>query len=100
LILLVSVVSASFVWTFDHVIIIPAVIQAAVWTSRSETANKRAILIGMHIGLAVILLVSKIFVPNDFWYFWSAPAYLVLYVYARATVGAGMSFQNASRVRE
>ena len=99
LLLLVSVATASFVWTFDHIVLVPAVIQAAVWTAASKATATRAILIGMHIGVAVILLVSKIFVLNDFWYFWAGPAYLFFYLYARATVGSGINLQNTGAVR-
>jgi glycosyl transferase family 87 len=100
LILLVSVVTASFVWTFDHVVLLPAVIQGSVWTSQRGTGTERATLVGAHIGLAVILLVCKIFVRNDFWYFWAAPAYLLLYLYARATVGAAINGAQAGRIAE
>ena len=98
ILLLVSVTTASFVWTFDHIVLVPAVIQAAVWVSQSEAGTNRAIVIGAHIGLAAFLLVAKIFVHNDFWYFWAGPAYLLLYLYARATLGSRMDLQNRSTV--
>jgi hypothetical protein len=85
LVLLLSVVTASFVWTFDQVVLLPAVIQAAVWTSQFEDRVRAAIFIGIYIATGMILLVSKIFLMNDFWYFWVAPAYLILYLYARTS---------------
>lgn len=94
LVLLVSVVTASFVWTFDQVVLVPAVIQAAVWLSRFEDRARAAICIGSYVALGAILLVSKIFVMNDFWYFWVAPAYLLVFLYARATAGAEMKIQD------
>ena len=94
LLLLVSVATTSFGWTFDHVVLVPAVIQAAVWTSHSADWGRRAILIGGHISLGVILLISKVFVHNDFWYFWVAPTYLLFYLYVRATVGAATKIQD------
>lgn len=90
LLIVVSAASASFVWTFDHVVLLPAVIQGAVWTSRSHMRAGRAIIAGIHLALGMILLVSKTFVLNDFWYFWAGPAYLLLFFYARATAGAEM----------
>jgi hypothetical protein len=88
LVLLVSVATTSFGWTFDHVVLVPAVIQVAVWTSRSPVWQQSAIIIGTHVALGVILLVSKVFVLNDFAYFWVAPTYLLLYLYARTAIGA------------
>jgi hypothetical protein len=100
LLVLVSVATASFAWTFDYVVLLPAAIQAAVWTSRSEDRVARAILIGTHIGLGGILLASKVFVLNDFWYFWLAPTLLLFYLAARAMVGSATKFQNNQTVRE
>jgi hypothetical protein len=83
LVLLLSVVTASFVWTFDQVVLLPAVIQAAVWTSQFEDRARAVTFIGIYISLGVLLLLAKIFIMNDFWYFWVAPTYLMLYLYAR-----------------
>lgn len=81
--LLVSVVTASFAWTFDHVVLVPAVIQCAVWVSMHENQRQRWLIIAMHMLLSGVLLVSKIFVLNDFWYFWLAPTFLFFYLYVR-----------------
>jgi hypothetical protein len=94
LVLLVSVVTASFVWTFYQVVLVPAVIQAAVWLSRLEDRARAAMCIGIHVTLGAILLVSKIFVMDDFWYFWVAPVYLLFYLYVRATVGAAIKIEE------
>jgi Glycosyltransferase family 87 len=86
LVLLVSIVTASFAWTFDHVVLVPAVIQCAVWTSKSENVRQRQFVIAFHVLLSGILFVSKIFVLNDFWYFWLAPTFLLFYLYVRQSV--------------
>jgi glycosyl transferase family 87 len=98
--ILVSVVTASFAWTFDYVVLLPAAIQAAVWTSRSEDRLARALLIVTHIGLGGILLASKVFVVNDFWYFWLAPTLLLFYLTARAMVGSATTFPTDPTVRK
>ena len=85
-VLLASVVTASFAWTFDYVVLMPALIQGAVWTSRTDI-NRRRLIVGMHVLISATAVVSKIFVKNDFWYFWLAPAYLLLYFYARPRFG-------------
>jgi hypothetical protein len=94
LILLVSVATASFAWTFDHIVLLPAVIQCAVWTARSEKKQQRRIVIGIHLAFAAILLVAKVFVRNDFWYFWVAPAFLLFYLYVRSNVGEDVRGQK------
>jgi hypothetical protein len=91
LILLVSVATASFAWTFDHIVLVPAVIQGAVWTAKSERKQQRRLVIGIYLALAAILLIGKVIVRNDFWYFWVAPAFLLLYLYVRASVGADLN---------
>jgi hypothetical protein len=98
--ILVSVATASFAWTFDYVVLLPAAIQAAVWTSRSEDRIARAVLIGTHIGLGGILLASKVLVVNDFWYFWLAPTLLLFYLTARAMLGSATAFPTDPTVRK
>jgi Glycosyltransferase family 87 len=96
LILLVSVATASFAWTFDHIVLVPAVIQGAVWTAKSERKPQRRLVIGVYLALAAILLVAKVIVRNDFWYFWVAPAFLIFYLYVRASVGADLNEKSNS----
>jgi hypothetical protein len=98
LLVLVSVCTASFAWTFDYVVMLPALIQAAVWTSQSESRVGRATFVGAHIGLGVLLFASKVFVRNDFWYFWLAPMLLLLYLLARAKVATPTKVKGNSMV--
>jgi hypothetical protein len=94
LVLLVSVATASFAWTFDHIVLLPAVIQSAVWMANSEKKRQQRLVIGIHVAFAAILLVAKVFVRNDFWYFWVAPAFLLFYLYVRASVGTDLREQK------
>jgi hypothetical protein len=94
LILLISVATASFAWTFDHIVLLPAVIQCAVWTARSERKQHQRLVIGIHVVFGAILIVAKVFVRNDFWYFWVAPAFLLFYLYVRANVGTDVRGQK------
>lgn len=84
LILLVSVATASFAWTFDHVVLLPAVVQCAVWMGTKNVATQqRYIVIGAYLGLAAVLVLSKTIGLNDFWSFWYAPMLLLLYLHLR-----------------
>jgi hypothetical protein len=84
IILLVSVATTSFVWSFDHIVLLPAVIQGAVWLSRSPSLTLSRSLIVLHIVLNMGIMMLRVPVPSDFWYFWVAPIYLIFYLYARS----------------
>ena len=84
LILLVSVATASFAWTFDQVILLPAAVQCAVWmTNETLPQQQRLIVICLYLIFAAVLVVGKMIGVNDFWYFWFAPLLLLLYLYVR-----------------
>jgi Glycosyltransferase family 87 len=90
LVLLASVVTASFAWTFDHVILLPAVLQSAGWiANESFSRQQRFITIGLYLIFAAALVIGKTIVVNDFWYFWFAPMLLLLYSYVRRQVRVG-----------
>jgi hypothetical protein len=86
LILLVSVTTTSFVWTFDLIVLLPAVIQAAVWLTKHPMPGRRKAIFAGYLALNALLLAGKFFIHNDFWYFWAAPAYLGLYATLRPTI--------------
>jgi len=88
LVLLVSVATTSFVWTFDVIVLLPAVIQGAVWTANDQLPGERRLIIGAYVLLALTLVAGKTFVQNDFWYFWLAPTLLLFYLWVRARAGA------------
>jgi len=87
LVLLVSVTTASFAWTFDHVILLPAVVQCAVWMANETfSQQQRFIMICLYLIFAAALVVGKTIAVNDFWYFWFAPMLLLFYLYVRRHV--------------
>lgn len=86
IILLVSVTTASFGWTYDHVVFVPALIQCAAWISMSDDRRQRWFIIALHLLLGALLLVGKIFVRDDSWYFWVAPTFLLFYLYVRHNI--------------
>jgi len=84
LLLLVSVATASFVWTFDLVVLLPALVQGAVWLTNRHAYRRHKVLLIIYLSINAILLVGKLYVRNDLWYFWAAPAFLVFYLSLRA----------------
>ncbi|HEX7233249.1 MAG TPA: hypothetical protein VF452_22905, partial [Candidatus Binatia bacterium] len=90
LVLLVSVATASFAWTFDHVILLPAVLQCAMWmANKSFLRQQRLVIICVYLIFAAALVIGKTVGVNDFWYFWFAPMLLLVYLYVRRDVRAG-----------
>jgi hypothetical protein len=80
LILLVSVVTTAYTWTFDQVIFLPAIMQAAAWT-RGRTLNRQGLAAVVVYCLAdVLYLVLKFRLANDLYYFWFAPTLLIVYL--------------------
>ena len=83
LILLASVATAPFSWTFDYVILLPALMQGSVWLGAVVKRQRVRGFSAIYLALCSILLFGKILVRNDFWYFWLAPAFLILYIWLR-----------------
>jgi hypothetical protein len=86
LVTLVSVATSGFVWTFDQVVLLPALIQATVWWTKSSPTSVRKLLLSGYCVMMVVLLVAKMFVRNDLWYFWLAPMLFLFYLALRVTV--------------
>jgi hypothetical protein len=80
LVVLVSVVTTPYAWTFDYVILLPALMQGAVWCRIAGNRQRVHWISTVYLALGSISLLSKIIVRNDFWHFWFAPALLILYL--------------------
>jgi hypothetical protein len=83
LILLVSVSTTAYAWSYDYVVLLPAVIHGLVITRSMGVWYKNSALIfyslinGLYLGLKFVLL-------SDYYYFWLAPAFLLTYLKARS----------------
>jgi hypothetical protein len=81
LLLLVSVATTPLSWFFDQVVLLPCVLQAAVWIA----ARGKSWLwpVSLYLGMNVVMLVLILGHRTTFWYAWTAPAWLLLYLLAR-----------------
>jgi len=79
-ILLVSLTTTFFAWTCDQVVLLPALLQATVWCL--DNRLREAILLPMTFYLVVNFgaPLLKFFTPHDFWYFWIALTWLLIYL--------------------
>ena len=83
LVVLVSIVAAPYAWTYDYVLLLPALMQGVVWCSIAVNRQRVRWVSVIYLAMGSISLLGKIIVRNDFWYFWLAPALLVIYLLLR-----------------
>jgi len=82
LLLLVSTTTAAFGWSFDLVVLLPAILAVVRW-ALAAGAPRRAFLPALtYIGCnaAAWALYSRV---SDFWLIWLSPALLLWYLFAR-----------------
>ncbi len=88
LILLVSLTTSTYSWTFDQVVFLPALIHGASWLVRQQLPWYRSIAALLYIVINLAHAVLRIFVAEELWYFWLAPALLIAYlVFLREAAG-------------
>jgi hypothetical protein len=85
-----SLATAAFAWSFDYIVLLPAIIQAASWLSRRPVLSRESPVIIVY-GMIMTLYVLVFFVsPNDFWRFWLGPAFVIAYLifHKQMTIGS------------
>jgi len=80
LISLVSVTTSSFVWTFDQVVLLPALVQATVWWANLRGSSVSKLILASYLVMMATVLAAKVIVRNDLWYFWLAPMLMLCYL--------------------
>ena len=82
LLLLVSQISTWYTWTYDLVVLVPAIIQATILISSDRKRWSALILavLFLSINLLDLLLHMKL---SDFWFIWIAPTILLWYLLVR-----------------
>lgn len=83
LIVLVSVVSSFFAWTYDQVAFFPAIIEAAIWIRQKPLPWHAFWTARLYIAINACHAVLRVWVADELWYFWLAPAFLVNYLIFR-----------------
>lgn len=82
LLLLVSVVSVPYGWSFDQVVLIPALLHAMI--RMFATSRVRFVYGGIISYLAINIAAFVIYFRfTDFWHFWLAPVLLIWYLLAQ-----------------
>jgi len=92
ILLLVSTVSAPYTYTYDQIILIPAIIQAVVWLVLDWKRWSTLIFALLFLIVNILDLVLHMRL-SDFWFVWMAPALFIWYLlirrmYANSSAGA------------
>jgi len=81
MLLLISILTISYGWFFDQVVLLPCVFRAAAWA----VTNRRGVLISIaFLGINAAALVLILVHHTTFWYAWTVPAWFLLYIFASA----------------
>jgi hypothetical protein len=79
IILLVSQVTAPYTYTYDQVILIPAIILACIWLVKDWKRWSTLFFIGVFLLINILDLVLHMKL-SDFWFIWMAPALLIWFL--------------------
>ena len=77
--LLVSLTLSAYAWTYDQVILLPAVIHGLALVNQQFSPWYKSGIVLIYGGINACYLVAKLLVTTDSYYFWLAPAFLLTY---------------------
>ena len=80
LIVLVSVTSSVFVWTYDLIVVLPAIVEGAVWIRNRPAPWHQSWAARAYLVINVSHLLLRYWLAEDLWYFWLGPALLATYL--------------------
>jgi hypothetical protein len=94
LLVLTSLMTAFYAWSFDYIIGLLPILQATAWTLGSHRAVTRIVALGLYLFMG-ILLVALEWNPHhqQVWLIWMSPSLLVGYLVVRKL---GKSHENVS----
>jgi hypothetical protein len=82
ILLLVSLITSSYAWTYDLVILIPVIIQASIWILSDWKRRSTLFLVIVFTIINVLYLILHKSL-TDFWFIWMAPVLLIMFLYIR-----------------
>lgn len=87
IVLLVSLVTTAYGWLFDQIVLLPAMMQLAVPLGRRAT-RLRLQAIAAYAGTSALMILFVVMRKTGTSYTWTAPAWLVFYVWLRRAIEA------------
>ncbi len=79
--LFVSQLTAPYNWSYDLVILIPAIVLATIWIMDGRNRWTALFLIAIYLGISAFDLILHMKL-DDFWFIWVAPALLIWFLIA------------------
>ena len=79
---LASVITSTYVWTYDMVILLLPVLQVVIISIRSEQRRLTILLLFTYFFVSIVVTISHIFI-NEFWFFWFPAFILIWYLIGR-----------------
>jgi hypothetical protein len=83
LILLVSVTTSFFAWTYDYVVFLPALIEVTAWIKQTKLPWYRSWAALCYLTINIVHAVMRFWFAEEFGYVWLAPALLLSYIVYR-----------------
>ena len=78
-VLLVSVTTSFFAWTYDYVVLLPALIQATAWIKQAKIYWHKSPAVLCYLAINGVHCLMRFRFADELWYVWLAPALLVNY---------------------
>jgi hypothetical protein len=82
IILLISMVLSPYSWTYDLVVLVPAVALAAIWIATDWKNWTTPLMVFTFFGITILDLVLHMKL-DEFWFIWVAPALLIWFLLVR-----------------
>lgn len=82
LLLLISMLTTSYGWFFDQVILLPCILQATAWGAKVRGLRSIAIA-AIYLATNAVVLTLILMHRTTFSYVWTVPAWSLLYVFVR-----------------
>lgn len=82
IVLLVSQITSPYTWTYDQVILYPAIIQVTVWMLQDWKRWSTLFLSIVFLGISALDLFLHMRL-DDFWFIWLAPSLLIWFLIVR-----------------
>ncbi|HZZ15963.1 MAG TPA: glycosyltransferase family 87 protein [Candidatus Sulfotelmatobacter sp.] len=93
--LLVSLLTTSYGWFFDQVVLLPCVFQATAWIASTHKTT-RIFVAAFYLGTNALVLGLILSHYTTFYYGWTVPAWCLLYAFARVRYRSPSATENGT----
>jgi hypothetical protein len=100
ILIVASLATAAFAWSFDYIVLLPAIIQVASWLWRRPVLSRESAVIISYVIIMALYMLVFFLSPNDFWRFWLGPAFVIAYLifYRQMTIHSTPTLYNSTSI--